>query len=223
MREIYEVDLEKPDLFEVSALLISTLAIPAAVDHKQRDQLYLSLCSWFIRDRGARDPAWAQRPQMVRPDYACRPEALIKRDVGTLDRRLKDRVTAGHMAIAFLKEAETGATPKLPAGVTDLTVNKMSDYALEERGIADAENFKTRLWRPSLSVLHLCAAWATSVQEVFNETGKRVLLNEVMQRPEFLKQLLERAEIYEALLERSRLKIKPESLIRFRLAGPGVI
>ena len=219
MREIYQVDLAGPQLFEVSALLISNLAWPGPHEAAGRERLYLSLCAWFIRDQAARDPQWAGRPQLIRPDYACRAEAYIKRDVRTLDRRLRDRVTAGRMAIAFLKEAESGALPKLPSGAARLSIKQLAASVHVDLGFRDAENVPTRVWRPSLPVIHLCAAWAVTARDVWNATGgEDVMLDEVMRQPTFLASLIHRAELYEPLLEASRLKISPDALIRFRLA-----
>jgi len=223
MREIFEVDLSAPDLFEVAALVISTWAWPGATEAAGRHRLYLSLCSWFIRDHAARDPEWAQQPQWIRPDQACRADADIKQDRRTLDTRIKDRVTAGHMAIAFLQEAETGTVPKLPPGVARLSVNQLAGHAQRERGIADLANIKTRVWRPSLPVIHLCAAWAVIAQEHFNEHGTRLVLDQVMRRPEFLALLIYRAQLYEPLVERSRMNISSDELIRFRPMRGGVI
>ena len=78
--EILELDL--PDLFEVSAMLISILAMPGWTEPGKRDRLDLSLCSWFIRDHGERDPAWASQPQWIRPDQACRAEADRAKSAG---------------------------------------------------------------------------------------------------------------------------------------------
>jgi hypothetical protein len=209
MRDIYQVSLAGPHLFEVSALLISNLAWPGSQEAAGRERLYLSLCAWFIRDQAARDPDWAGRPQWIRPDYACRADDAIKRDVRTLERRLKDRVTAGHMAVAFLKHAETGAAP--------LSIIGQADAVREDRGLIEAENIPARVCRPSLPVIHLCAAWATTAQEVWNATGARLVLDQVMREPAFLAAIIRRAEIYEPLLQASSLEISPDSLIRFRV------
>ena len=50
----------------------------------------------------------------------------IQRDVRTLDRRLKDRVTAGRMVVAFLQEAELEELPWLPPEVARLSINELA-------------------------------------------------------------------------------------------------
>ena len=220
MREIFEVQVE-PDDYEVPALVLSALTWPAVSEAQGRQRLYLSLCSWFIRDRAARDSDWASERRMIHPTYACRSEADIHRDLRTFERRFKDRAVAGHMAIAFLQEAQSGVTPKLPGEMKRLSINQMAEHLQSELGVADAGNLESRVWRPSLPVIHLCAAWATCAQEHFKTHGERPVLDPVMRDPEFLSRLLHRAMLYEPLLERSRLKIPPDSLIRFRLQRGG--
>ena len=221
MRESYEVDLFAPDPFEVSALIISNWAWPGANENSGRERLYLSLCSWFIRDRAAREPNWAQNPQLIRPNQACRSDADLRRDFRTLDRRLKDRAMAGNVAIAFLQEAETGIVPALPPGVPRLSVNALAQNQLGDRNISETANFLSRLWRPSRPVLHLCAAWAVIAQEHYKDHGTALVLDKEMRRPEFLALLLHRAQLYEPLLEHGKLKIGADELIRFRLVRGG--
>ena len=217
MRETIYVDLYTPDPYEVSACIISTLACPEDKEKATRERLYLSLCSLFIRDRCVRKPEWGKRPQLIIPSQACRSEADIQRDFRTLQRRLKDRATAGHLAAAFAMEVERGEVPELPRGVDNLSLNKMAAHMMEERGIAEETNFLSRIWRPSRSVIHLCTAWATLAQEHFKENGTELDLLEAARRPEFLALLIYRAELMEPLFARSRLKIGADELIKFRM------
>lgn len=221
MGEIYHVDLFSPDAYIVSALVIASWVCPEDKDKTLREQLHLTLCSRFIRDRMRREPEWAQKPQRLIPNVACRSENLLRRDVRTFERRFKDRATAGHMAVPFLLEAETGEAPKLPPGVKRLSVNQLAGDALEGRGIADEANLKSRVWRPSRKVIHLCTAWCTLAQEHFNESGTPLDPMEAMLGPGFLGLMLYRAHLMEPLVERSRLSIKADDLIRFRLVPKG--
>ncbi len=61
-----------------------------------------------------------------------------------LKRRLRDRMIAAHMAHRFLKEAETGEVPKLPARVKRLSINAMSELVLEDAGYSEPEDVETR-------------------------------------------------------------------------------
>ena len=214
----YEVDFGGSQPFEISALILANLARPGEAEAKARVELYGSLLSWLIRDRCSRDPEWGNSPQLIIPVYMCRSERLIERDMRTVWRCMRDRLIAGHMAVAFLKEAETGIAPKLPNGMKRLSINEIATSVASDIGIMDAGNLETRVWRPSLPVLHLCAAWAVCVQEYKRERGLDLMINISFMDEQFLRLLLERAELYEPLLERSRLKIKPEKLTRFRIA-----
>lgn len=126
---------------------------------------------------------------------------------------------AGHVAIAFLQETETGIVPKLPPGVPRFSVNALAQNQLGDRKISETANFLSRLWRPSRPVLHLCAAWAVIAQEHYKDHGTSMVLDQEMRRPEFLALLLHRAQLYEPLLERSKLKVRTDELVRFRLVG----
>lgn len=221
MGEIYNVDLFSAYPYEVSALVIASWLCPEDKDKTLREQLRLTLCSRFIRDRIRREPEWAQKPQRLIPNLACRSEDLLRRDVRTFERRFKDRATAGHIAVAFLQEAETGAVPELPPGVERLSVNELAGDALEGRGLADEANFKSRVWRPSRKVIHLCTAWAVLAQPHFKEHGTPLDPMEAMLRPGFLALMLHRAHLMEPLVESSRLNIKADDLIRFRLVPKG--
>ena len=221
MPEVYEVDLNGPDPYDVTALIISNWASPEDKVTALRERLYLSLCSWFIRDRARREPDWAQRPQLIIPNQACRKEDDVRSDVKTLERRFKDRMTAGRMVVAFLQEVETGTVPPLPLRAERVSINEMAGYALDGRGIVDRTNMKSRVWRPSRRVLHLCAAWVTLAQEHFAEHGEPLEPVEATRKPEFLALFLHRAQLMEPLIERSRLNLVVSDLIRFRLLAKG--
>ena len=114
-----------------------------------------------------------------------------------------------------------GIVPPLPPKVRSLSLNQIAACALEERGLADETNMKSRVWRPCRSVVHLCAAYVTLAQEHFKEHGVELDPLEATRRPEFLALLLYRAQLMEPLIERSRLNIGADDLIRFRLLPKG--
>lgn len=218
---MFEVNLADPFPYDAAALVLAHLAWPGQKEGRQRDNAYLSLCALLIRDRAARDQAWASAPQQLVPNLACRADEYVTRDLRTIDRRMRDRAVAGHMAAGFLMEVLNGAKPALPAGAKRLSVSEMALAVADQLALSDGFNVATRAWRPSLPVIHLCVAWTTIAQEYFREQGKELTWLEVMRRTDLLALLLYRAEQNEPLLERSRLSTNLETLTRFRFIKPG--
>jgi hypothetical protein len=218
MRECFEIDFEGPQPFEIPALVLAALARPAAGEREAaaRLSLYISLCPWLIQQRSLSEPEWATQPLPIKPIYLTWPQSQIEKDMRTFHRRMRDRLTAGHLAVGFLQEAESGVLPKLPPGALRLSLNELMKTVTEDLGIEDPENVESRVWRPSLPVIHLCAAWAVSLQEAKIATGQMPSIPDLYADPDFLKLVLRRAEMNVPLLAKSRLKIAPEKLVRFR-------
>jgi len=216
MREALQVDFAGVQPLEAPALFIATLARPGAREEEARFRLTGSLCTWLIRQRCVREPQWAVQPQPIKPAYLSLSDAHIKADMRTLERRMKDRICAGHMAVAFLKEAESGVTPDLPDGAKHLSLNELSKVVAPDRGIESPENVETRVWRPSLPVIHLCAAWVVTLQQRLRDLGSLPDIVELYTDPAFLVAVLLKAELYVPLLEKSRLKVSPDRLVRFQ-------
>src|SRR5712671_2687353 len=91
----------------------------------------------------------------MKPIYALRHQHENDRYLRTLERRVRDRMVAGRMAIGFLKEAATG---EVPACIKRLSINEMAQLVLDDVQYSEPENVETRIWRPSLPVIHLASA-----------------------------------------------------------------
>lgn len=135
----------------------------------------------------------------------------------TFYRRLRDRITAGRIAAAYLIEAETGTVPILPKGAKRLSNNELCAAVADDLGITAANNIETRVLRPSLPVIHVCAAYAVTMREVEVEKGSVPTLNALWEVPPLLGTILRRAEQFESLLQQSRLKIDSTQLIPIRM------
>ena len=214
MPERFIVKFDDENLFEVSALFLSVVARPEPDGDGERRALYKSLCAWMLRERCEADPLWAEQLQRIIPAQACRPEAYIRHDLKKLSDRLKKRLTAGHMAIAFLSKAETGVKPKLPKGVTRVSISALSAGVAEDVHMTEAGNVRTRVWAPSRPVIHLCAAWAATLQEAGPATAARAFLTGAIRERGFLETVLARAETYVDLLGHSELMIPRDELFR---------
>jgi hypothetical protein len=109
-------------------------------------------------------PDWALHPQPIKPLYALRASDEVRQDLRTLQRRLRDRMIAGRMAIGFLKEAISGPISERPQRVS---INRMARLVIEDTGQTDPDNVETRIWRPSLPVIHIASAVQLFLQLAF--------------------------------------------------------
>jgi hypothetical protein len=208
-------DFSKIEVFEAGASLLTLLAYPGENCEHKRDELHISLCALGIRAIYPLDAETAIRRQAIKPIYAFRTEREIKRDLRTLYRRHRDRMIAGRMAIAFLKKAN-GITPKLPGGYERLSINRISGLVAEDAGYTEPENVETRIWRPSLPVIHLAAA----IQILLNESPIPIEAPDLMQHRSLIEWVVRAAEEFEALFARSSYRgIDASKLIKVRLAG----
>ena len=84
------------------------------------------LCANMLRASYEVDPDLATLPQIIKPIYALQTEGDCRKSLRSLPRLLRDRMVAARMAYPFLKEAESGKTPALPAGLKRFSLNQMA-------------------------------------------------------------------------------------------------
>jgi hypothetical protein len=213
---VHLIDFSRLTVYEAGALLVTLLAFPDASDETQGN-VHASLCNYALRIRSATDPDWTISPQPIKPFYAFRRERDCNRDLRTLERRWRDRMVAGRMGIAYLKEAIPGQVLELPPSVKRLSINQLAELVLDDIRFTDPENVETRIWRPSLPVVHLASAIQVylSLTEANPPFGlERLLLNRAM-----IEAVIEGAAYHEGLMTRSKhLRFDHEKMIRFRLA-----
>lgn len=218
MQEII-LDFEKLEVYEAGAILVAVLAYPGSHEDEKREPLHRALCALALRARIETDPDWGNSPQLIKPAYAFCPEREVSKNLQTLKRRLRDRMTAGRMAVAFLQEAVTGTVPKLPKGLKRLSVNQMAELVLEDVGQTEPENVETRIWRPSLPVLHLAAACQVLMQTTEREAGRSIHIGDLIEHRSIIEQVIRVAEDYRPLLAKSaRLHIDPNIQVKICLA-----
>jgi hypothetical protein len=208
------IDFNRVEIYEAGALLVTLLAYPEESE-EVRSQVHASLCAHALRVRCAVEPDWAIPPQPMKPIYALRRQDDNDRSLRTLERRVRDRMVAGRMAMGFLKEAVTG---QIPAGIKRLSINEMALLVLNDVEYSEPENVETRIWRPSLPVIHL----ASALQLLLHITDPRIGpigLESLLLARNVIELLIRTAEYHEALVAQSRyLRLPPDRLIRFRLA-----
>jgi hypothetical protein len=210
-------DFRRLEVYEIGARLVTLLAFPGEREsEKVRSRVHASLCAYALRAKYETDREWLVAPQSIKPIYALRPQFDIDRDLRTLQRRLRDRMIAARMAIAFLKEAVTGEVPKLPAGIKRISVKQMALLVLEDAGFTDPENVETRIWRPSLPVIHLATAIQLMLQLAEPHAGRLGLEALLLDRG-IIELMVRTAEYHRSIIMQSRLQIDPDELVQLRL------
>jgi hypothetical protein len=217
--DLGDVDFRRLEVYEVGAWLLTWLAFPGERESEEvRSRVHASLCAYALRAKYETDADWLVSPQSIKPIYALRPQFDIDRDLKTLQRRLRDRMIAARMAIGFLKEAITGEVPKLPAGIKRMSVNQMARLVLDDAGFTDPENVETRIWRPSLPVIHLATAIQVMLQRAEPITGPLGLESLLLDHG-IIELVVRTAQFHETVIAQSRhLKMDPATLVRIRMA-----
>lgn len=214
------INFRKFAVHECGAILVSLLAYPN--DDKgdsHRANLHASLCALSLRARFIDSPDETTL-QSMKPIHAFRDLKEISKDLKTFKRRLRDRMAAARMVIPFLNEAQTGKPPILPASAKRLSINQMAEIVIADTGQSDAENVETRIWRPSLPVIHLAAATAVLIDFAEKNGARALSVGDLICNRPAIEHIILQAELYEALLAKSqKLKIDPNKLIKVRLAG----
>lgn len=165
------------------ARMFAVLAFPptSATDPKWR-AAELALCRTVLTAHLQLDPAWGAQERLITPDHAFAPTTGIERRRAEIQRRLGHRLGAAHVAMRFFIEAQlrrSGAPPAMHR-VTTLDAEMLKTVEQEaarvawlatqgvitkERFPTDLHNFKNRVFRPSVSVLHLAVAVAVTIDQ----------------------------------------------------------
>ena len=215
---VHLLDFNHIEVYEAGATVITLLAFPGKSEEHLREAVHAALCHYALRAKCASDPEWVLSPQRIKPFYALRTPDEISKDLRTVPRRLRDRMAAGRMAIGFLKEVVTGRPPQLPPGIARLSINQMASLVLEDTENVEVENVKTRVWRPSLPVIHLATATLRLLRLLEPRTGRLDMAAFLLCR-EAIETVVRAAERHEALIAQSRrLRIDPDRLEKIRLA-----
>ena len=211
---ISSIDFNHVEVYEAGALLITLLAYPREREEVWA-QVHASLCSYALRIKSASEPNWATAPQPMKPIYAFRLQQDISRDLRTLDRRIRDRMIAGRMGIGFLKEAVTG---QVPAGLKRLSINELAELVRDDARYSEPENVETRIWRPSLPVIHLATALQVLLYLGDQQIGP-IGYESLLLGRNVIELIIRTAEHHRVLFTQSRtLRLDPSNLISIRLA-----
>ena len=172
-------DFNDCEPFELGAKLIALLGFPDAQEVDRRQRAFEALCARAVHARCAADPGNSAAWRAQFPAYAAIDKAEIRRRLRTLPRRLGDRMKAAQMALGYFDEAlrhmfaaigeaypdlkpdighiELRPTP-LPDGMVRHSFNALIRYHFPHSNEDGWHNREQRIWRASLTVIHLAVA-----------------------------------------------------------------
>src|SRR5581483_5312453 len=205
------LDARHLSLFECGAALLALLAFPSATD-AERTEIAASLCASHLRavfkESGNPD-------DLVKAKYAFRDEQLIKKDLKTIDRLVRDRLVAAEVVIPFLQKAE-GHSPRLPSGIKRLSINQLSEFLMGRAEQSIPENFKSRVWAPSLPVIHLAAAVAVAINDRERRGEMKTSYGNLIADEEFLSEVLTYTIEFGIAIKNKDLPIDSKKLVSIR-------
>lgn len=215
------IDFASLEPYECCALVVTLLAQP---DKREDDEamggLFATLCHLALQARAETDETWASSPQRLKPIYAFREPQDINRDLKQVKRRLRDRMVAAKMVMGFLKEAETKQAFVLPKGMKRLSLNCLAEWVLDDLDIKVEDNVETRIWRPSLPVIHIAAAIAVLMDQAERAGHVPFTIGHLLLNPGLIRLVIERSNQYaDLLLKSTKLKLDPDTLIRLEAIG----
>jgi hypothetical protein len=217
---VISLDFDRLAVYEAGAVMLTVLAYPQEC-LGQADGLgfrpLLSLCALAVLMKAEHDPQWAWS-NSIKPVYAGRNHRDITRDLKTFQRRQRDRMAAGKIGVAFLKEAQTGQIPDLPADVKRMSLNELAKMGATDAGYTNLENFETRVWRPCLPVIHLAAAFQIVMNELKRLTERQPNFVDYLCNRRLIECTVDVANECKVLLAKSRYaSVDPEALINLEV------
>jgi hypothetical protein len=211
-----EITLRAEEAYELGAALLVLIARADEKPPPEPGELLASLCGRALWARYLSVPD-DLAPITVKPQYVFRETRTIDRDTAYVGKKIKERLVAGRMAMAFLKKAALGDEFKLPKAIKRLSLNQIAEFVLDDAEQADHNNVERRVWAPSRPVIHLAAAMVSLAQYLRNE-GISVGIETVLLVPELATAIIHLAQAYEEIIAKSpEFPVKAENLIRVRI------
>jgi hypothetical protein len=215
------LDFSTSETYECGAMLLAVLAHPSDSAGAKRRELRTSLCADYLRSLYSGETNTAVIIPL-KPAYVFRSERTAKKDIKTLERRLRDRAVAARIIRGFWQEA-AGAVINLPIGMTKLSLNQLAELVAEDAQQSSPENIETRIWRPSIPVIHIAAALENIMLDADRLGNGPISWGDILVSRDLVEEIIEKADIIEGLIGasakiRSQLNIKPTRLVKFQLA-----
>jgi hypothetical protein len=220
-REEVLLDFSNSEIYECGAMLLAVLAYPSKSAGVARAELRMSLCAHYLRSiySGETDTTVIIP---LKPAYVFREEGTTRKGIKTLERRLRDRAVAARMFRGFWQEA-AGAIINLPVGMTKLSLNQLAELVAGDVQ-QDPDNIETRIWRPSVPVIHIAAALENILLDADRLGNQTFSWGNILVSRDLIEEIVKKAHIIEGLIGisakiRSRLNIEPPRLLNLQLAN----
>lgn len=215
------VRLSGSPTYEAGALLFSYLAFPELEADARRAEVHAALCNLALRATGDDNESWLWTPTTMKPGYALMREPTVQRGVRTMDRRLRDRLDAAIVAKPLLEEAPSGQRPRFPPGVKALSLAALGGYVMfrnrDNHDQGDVRNFHSRVWQPSLPVIHLAVALNVLFERTLVSGMSKLAVHDLVRSSEAIEFLTHTAtELEPMILANPRFGISADRLVRFR-------
>lgn len=213
------IDLSRNEVYECGAILLAVLAFPSPNEMQRRLRYHQALCGHALHTL-MRSDSWAWSPQRLKPGYLRLSDAEAAAAFKTTERRLRDRLMAAHIAMAFAKEA-AGLLPSDPVRRLSLNTEAVRLVETMSRGLkgpSDPHDAERRIWRPSLPVIHIACAVAHLCDEA-ERLGHDLQPTYFLFEPDLIGRTVGLSEYYAGLLLSSpTLPLDGRKLIRLVLA-----
>lgn len=208
------IDLNEIEPFEAAAQVWADFVFP--MEPAKSQLLQRRLAGAYVRGRFPLDSAAAVERQWVRPIYWLTSERALDQGQKAHAQRLRVRFDAGLVALRFIDLAKEAAL-RPEVARPKLSVNEAARFVLGLRGESQLKAFLHRRWRKSRPVLQFAAAYTSLVLSARERGEDDPLPMEFVRNSERFVAWVRLARQFQLLLETSRLAVRPESLIRYRL------
>jgi hypothetical protein len=215
----FALDFTRCTSYECGATLLTLLAYPEpAAGEEALARRHQSLCHLHLLDKSHTDETWSIAPQQIKPCYAFVDVVQIQKDLRQFDRRIRDRLQASKMANLFLCEAPQNTVPPLPGGIARLSLNEVSHVLADDVPGFVPSNVESRIWRPSLPVIHIAVALDLMLRRLDATDGNLLHPYRLIGRAEVVQDIVNDAQFIAELFYKSRsLKIAENTLIELHL------
>ena len=195
MSRVVELRTDKLRPIEAAAQILSWIVYPT--DEGRRERWANAVVLLALRKAAQRDPRWQTEEVPIRVGVLLQDPSVAERQNKHASLILRDRILAGNMAVPLIAKAARITVKFAPDGSDLSSLNQIAAKLAEligGKGGGDVGNVKTRIWRESKPVLHLCAALAAILLRYWRDRWDKNLWG-LLEDPDVICELVETAEM----------------------------